>query len=321
MKRLLEKVYSRLMGFDPGLIRLEKGAVAVLSFLSAWIIIRQILQIWPGQLDPTERVKLALFAPVLSLICSLIINDLQCTDRRNNVLLSILPIAGVLASFTLLPRISWLYGLILLGLFFFSYYFRRYGVRSGEMFLLATAAFYFSSLLNVTFEILPWFLAAALTGILSVYLWRFVLIPHNTERNLRRTTDAFYHQASLIVSEIIIMIDGNSFHNPKKLQRMLNSFSRGRKVLENEIEALSPSVWNQAWLNRLRIDYYNSEQGLNLMVQSTSALAGQGQVPTDLLQKPPEFGLMLHFHRWKRLSLPWHWNIILWPGPKILSCN
>ncbi len=274
MKRYFAAIYLRIAEFDPGLVRLEKAGMAILSFLTAWLIIREILQAFAGQLSAQVYLSLVLFAPVLALISSLLINDLRPTDRRNNLLLSVIPVFIILASFTLLPVITWLYGLILLVLFFLSYYFRRFGPRYMELVLLAVITFYFASLLKITFAILPWFLLAAATGIFSVFLWQFVLLRYSPARLLRRANTTYYRQASRIVGEIM-----QALRNPpqsadilKQVNRQLKQISQSRKVIESEIGALSPPVWTQERLNRLRVDFYNADQGLSLMVDSSPAL-------------------------------------------------
>jgi uncharacterized membrane protein YgaE (UPF0421/DUF939 family) len=287
MKRSLESLYGWFIGFDPGFTRLEKAGLAALSFLSAWIITREILQTFAAQLPTPVYMKLVIFAPVLSLIGSIVISDVHPVDRRNSLLLSILPVAAVLASFTLLPAVPLIYALILVVLFFFSYYFRRFGIKAMELFLIATVTFYFAALLGIAFNILPWFLLVTLISVFSVYLWRFVLIPYNPERLLRRTNSAYYRQAAGIITDIIRTVQQTPPHPgwARRLQTGLSRISRCRKVIESELGALTPPVWTQGRLDRLRIDFYNAEQGIALMVEAISvANIKYDQIPEDIRQ-------------------------------------
>ena len=207
MKGFAKKLYAWMITIDPGLTRLEKAGVALFSVTSAWLIMRAILQTFGSGLARPEYLGVALFAPIITLACDLVIIDLRPLDRRNTLLMSILPIAFILTLFTILatlfPQNPWIFGFILLVLFFFSFYLRPFGARMGELLLVTTITFYFVTLVKITFAVLPWFLLTVLVGVLSIYLWQFVLIRYNPVRLLRRTSASYYQIVSMGVGEII----------------------------------------------------------------------------------------------------------------------
>ena len=173
-------------------------------------------------------------------------------------------------------------------LFFFSYFFRRYGARAGELALVTTVGFYLGFLLQLPRAVYPLFLAGVGVSLLFVYLWEFVIIPYDPERSLRRSVAAFYHNVarSVAASRQGLSSPGEADQLTQKLQRQFKQVHQNRRVIEGLFSAtVSPSMWSQNRLNRLQEEMFKSERGLELFIEAAGKLSSQlDQIPGDVLQ-------------------------------------
>ena len=62
----------------------------------------------------------------------------------------------------------------------------------GRAVLVLTMGLYFAEGSGVTWGNLAWFLFAAVAGVVSLWLWQFVLLPYDPRRSLRNSVQAFY---------------------------------------------------------------------------------------------------------------------------------
>ena len=103
---------------------------------------------------------------------------------------------------SLLNGSEWYYRAVLLALIFASYAVRQRGLRPGELVLVLTMALYFAEGSGVAWGNLAWFLLAAAAGLLSLWLWQFVLLPYDPRRSLRNSVAAFYRRAASLVGAV-----------------------------------------------------------------------------------------------------------------------
>ena len=121
-----------LSAIDPGLIRLLSAGRAALALLSIWLVLRTALPVLLGGAIPT----ISLFGVQTGMILLLFIIDLKPAERKLTLWLATVPFAGAILLASYLANYSWLNYLILLLLFFLSYFLRRYGARPGSWPLL-----------------------------------------------------------------------------------------------------------------------------------------------------------------------------------------
>ena len=95
-----------------------------------------------------------------------------------------------------------IYRAVLLALIFASYAVRQRGLRPGELVLVLTMSLYFAEGSGVAWGNLAWFLFAAAAGLLSLWLWQFVLLPYDPRRSLRNSVQAFYRRAAALVGAV-----------------------------------------------------------------------------------------------------------------------
>jgi hypothetical protein len=154
-------------------------------------------------------------------------------------LLASIPFAAAVILASFLSGNFWLDNLILLVLFFFTYFFRRYGARAGELALVTTVEFYIGFLLHLPQVVYPLFLVCVGVSVLVVYLWEFVIIPYDPERSLRRSVNAFYHNVAVTIAATRqgLMPRQDVTQYERKLQRQFKQVHQNRRVIEGLFSA------------------------------------------------------------------------------------
>jgi len=269
---------------DPGFIRLISAGRASLAVLSIWLVLHTAWQLLYGGAGP----PIPLLGVFSGLIFLLFIIDLKPLDRKISLLLASIPLAAAVILASFLSENFWLDNLILLVLFFFTYFFRRYGARAGEMALITTVGFYIGFLLHLPQVVYPLFLVCVGVSVLVVYLWEFVIIPYDPERSLRRGVNAFYHNVAVTVAATRqgLMSRQEATQYGKKLQRQFKQVHQNRRVIEGLFSAtVLPSLWSQNRLTRLQEEMFKTERGLELLIEAVTQLSQQlKEMPDDVLQ-------------------------------------
>lgn len=273
-----------LSATDPGMIRSLSAGRAALTLLSIWLVLRTVL----GLLSAGGGPPFPLFGIFSGIVFLLFIIDLKPSDRRLSLWMAPIPFAGAVLLASFLANNFWLNNLILLLLFFFAYFFRRYGPRAGELALVTTVGYYVGFLLHLPQAFFPIFLASVAASTLIVYLWEFVIIPYDPARSLHRSVIAFYHNVALTVATMrqgLGSAQGNT-QTIQKMQHQLRQVRLNRRVIEGLFSAIiSPTVWSQTRLNRLQIEMFKTERGLELLIEAVTQLFNQSdKLPEDVLR-------------------------------------
>jgi hypothetical protein len=273
-----------LSAIDPGLIRLLTAGRAALALLSIWLVLRTALIVFYGGGNPV----IPLFGVQSGMIFSLFIIDLRPAERKVSLWLATLPLAGAILLASSLAGQAWINYVILLLLFFFSYFLRRYGTRAGELALVTTVGFYLGFLLHPKPDVYPFLVMCVLVSALVVYLWEFVIIPYDPVKYLYRSVRAFYHNVGRGVAAVRQTLEAGEGGSAdiKTLPRYSKQVNRNRSVIEGLFAAtVSPSLWSQSRLNELQEEMFKSERGLEVLIAATGKLSAQiDQVPVDVLE-------------------------------------
>ena len=192
-------VDARIDATDPGALRRYHAARTALAAVTAWLSMRLIVAQFAGKPMPAA----GLFAVTICFICALVVVDARRTERQLTLLLSVAIFALALLLASLLNAAGlWFSPIVLLALIFGSYAARRWGLRPGELMLLLTMGFYFAQNARVSWESIGWFTLAAAMGVVSLWLWQFVILPYNPVQALRACVRSFYDRAAGIVDPI-----------------------------------------------------------------------------------------------------------------------
>ena len=223
-------------------------------------------------------------------IGALVIVDARRAERQVTQLLSIAMVAVGLLLASLLNGSEWYYRAVLLALIFASYAVRQRGLRPGELVLVLTMSLYFAEGSGVAWGNLAWFLFAAAAGLLSLWLWQFVLLPYDPRRSLRNSVQAFYRRAAALVGAVDTGLaaapastQAAATAAEKDLARRLRQVKLSRRVIEEQFPgALAPGGWSKTQLSQLQLALFNTEQGLARLVEGANDPSHLTNLPAEI---------------------------------------
>lgn len=257
---------------DPGALRRLHAGRTAMAALTAWLAMRMVVP-W---LADRPMPAVGLFAVTVCFIAALVIVDARRSDRRLTLLLSIGMFALALLLASVLHPAGWLYPIALLMLIFASYAVRRRGLRPGELLLVLTMGLYFAESTGVTWNSLAWFLLAAVTGVASLWLWQFVILPYDPRLSLRDSIRSFYRSAAAAVAAVTAVVENepppaDEGRSENDLRRRLRQVKLSRRVIESQFPGvLAPGDWTAAQIGQLQLALFNTEQGMAQMVEAAS---------------------------------------------------
>ena len=267
---------------DPGAIRRHHATRAALAALTAWLVVRSVV----GWLAGRPLPAVGLYAVAMCFIGALVIVDARRAERQVTQLLSIAMVAVGLLLASLLNGSEWYYRAVLLALMFASYAVRQRGLRPGELVLVLTMSLYFAEGSGVAWGNLAWFLFAAAAGLLSLWLWQFVLLPYDPRRSLRNSVQAFYRRAAALVGAVgsqLTPAPTDETTAEKDLARRLRQVKLSRRVIEEQFPgALAPGGWSKAQLSQLQLALFNTEQGLARLVEGANDPSHLTNLPAEI---------------------------------------
>ncbi|HVW43179.1 MAG TPA: FUSC family protein [Amycolatopsis sp.] len=176
-----ERTRDRLVGADPGLVRLRLAALAVCGILIAILVL--------GSLG--RPIPMILVAAIGAMQCAFTVNDR--TPRAQAITLVLAFCAGAasltVASFgTSRPPLD---SVLFIVLIFFVVYAQRFAPRGTALGSLSFFMFFFAMFLQIHSSQLPQYLLALAIGICSHALARFVVLRRRPEHELVRVRRAF----------------------------------------------------------------------------------------------------------------------------------
>ncbi|MBS1245690.1 MAG: hypothetical protein H6R36_345, partial [Chloroflexi bacterium] len=250
---------------DPGYLRLYAATRVTAAALTTVGVTAWLVNIFHQQWAPGVMV----FAMLATFFSLQIVNDAQPAVRRRSLALAVVPIGAAIVLAAVVSSQFVLQAIALVTFLFVSFYARRYGVRAGELMLLAVLVFYFAIRFQVTLVNVWIFLAAAAVGVASALLFMFVIMPYRPLHSLRQAIVAFYLRAREIVAHISedleqspdVQVEANLLTSVRQLRAT-------RRVIESlAMAAIVPEEWTRDLLARLQLDLYNAEQAVEVMVE------------------------------------------------------
>lgn len=269
---------------DPGGLRRSHAARAALAALTAWLTVRLVINWLADQPMPA----VGLYAVTICFVDALVIVDARRAERQLTLLLSIAMAALALLLASLLSGSGWLYSAVLLALIFASYAVRRRGLRPGELVLVLTMSLYFAQGIGVTWGGLAWFVFAVVTGVLSLWLWQFVLLPYDPARSLRSSIRSFYRATAAAVDAVAATLEkapalAEEAKIEKDLRRRLRQVKLSRRVIESQFSGvLAPGGWAEAQIGQLQLALFNTEQGLAQLVEGAANRSHLSSIPAEI---------------------------------------
>ena len=270
--RFLTAVSSWLDAGDPGAVRRRHGGRTAFAVLGSWSTMRFLSRVIHHGLETPPT----LMAVISCFVAALVVVDPRPRDRlRTMVIAAAVGVAAVLVA-ALLAEHPGVRQVLLVMLMFTSFAIRRFGLRAGEVALVATLITYFAGSSGASSGTLWWFIGGTLVGFGWITVWQFVLLPFDPRRSLLAATRSFYRRAGELVGSIAQRLDGHqdrrgSARASIQLRRQLDRVRLSRRVIENQYSGvLDPGTAQSEALEQLHLALFAADQGLSQMVDTTT---------------------------------------------------
>lgn len=244
---------ARLSASDPGHIRLNLAARAVLSVILAILIMALVIHV---------PITVTMLAGVLGMLSTVSVNDDTEKERRITTLL--LPLSSGLAltlSAFLLQVSHYFVDGLLLSIVFLALYTQQFRSRYFSICMVAFISIYFSALLHMKAAQLPWYYVAILIGVFMAYIVNFILFKDKPDKTLKRSLSSFHIQINLTLGLIIEMIqDANpNSQRIKKLEHNVIKLSEYARMVSGQFDSADPgAIWPGIQTKQLRLYIFDS---------------------------------------------------------------
>jgi len=201
---------GRILASDPGKIRLHKAGRATISLIASVFTTLFILR----------TAGLALFTPAIvsgvvgMLGIMVVMDDTFNKKKLTTLLLGISAMIGITLGSLFAGNSLYIDVLLVLSIFG-SFYLTRFGVRYFSLFIIGFITVYFSSVLKLTADQLPWFFIGIWIGVVYAYLFNFLLFQA-TAKNLKRSIHSFHIQSNLTFNLLIKGIQENGLSEKER---------------------------------------------------------------------------------------------------------
>ncbi|WP_423410566.1 FUSC family protein [Heyndrickxia sp. MSNUG] len=201
---------GRILASDPGKIRLHKAARATISLIASVFTTLFILR----------TAGLALFTPAIvsgvvgMLGIMVVLDDTYTKKKLTTLLLGISAMIGITLGSFFAGNSIYIDVLLILSIFS-SFYLTRFGVRYFSLFMIGFITVYFSSVLKLTADQIPWFFMGIWIGVGYAFLINFILFQA-TAKNLKRGILSFHIQSNLTFNILIKGIQENGLSEKER---------------------------------------------------------------------------------------------------------
>ncbi|MFC0524562.1 FUSC family protein [Pontibacillus salicampi] len=278
----IQHYWTRLTASDPGLMRFKSALKILLSVISAVLttsVIIGFFNIGPG------GITVPIFSGVVGLVSTFVVFD--DTKAKKQMTTFLMAITSMLA----ISLGSYLYGMYYLSdiaivlVVFLAFYLSRFSSRYFSLSVIAFFSIYFSTILKVELEMIPWYYLAIAIGGSYAFVYNFVVLKDQPEKVLQRSMHSFHIQTNLIMNLVKQMIVSPTItpRQIKTLDQNLTKVNEYARHISGQLATTSPSlIWKGIRANELRLYVYDVDmlmQSLSPAVERLRAMQHYQQSP------------------------------------------
>jgi hypothetical protein len=273
----------RLEVFDPGFVRIRRGARAVCATVLAWATMLAVASAF----DVADPFRITLFAAGAAFEGALLAPDPQSRDRvRTLGWASVVSTAAIVVTIWLSQMATWAAAALLVLLMFSSYALRSWSPRVASLALMGAITVYVTGAGHITVGRIGWFVLALVVGFAWLAVWEALILPDDPLRSLRRSVQAFSRRTAETVAEVVDVLntvrDGSPSARARKALRKNLAWVRScRGAIERQFPGAVVQGLGQHDVDQLRVTLHSAHRGLEDMV-------GQADVPDWMRSLPDE---------------------------------
>ncbi|MBN8208103.1 FUSC family protein [Bacillus sp. NTK071] len=267
--RIIQSWVARLAAADPGRTRLRQAVRITVSVLSSVMTMLWLTSMMGVSFTP------AILAGVVSLVSLLLVND--DTEKKKKITSGLLVISSIVALSisTLLGSISYVVDGLFLLVIFCAYYTQHYGFRYFAIFMVAFLSIYFSTLLKLQPSDLPGFIVGILVGGTYSYLYHFIVLRNQPNKQLRHSMRSFHIQTNLTL-DLVLDVIGDPIPNNYRtllLKRDVKRLNDYAQVISSQLTTTNPSnVWPGIDSEQLRLYVFDAEMLIETLYPAVKRL-------------------------------------------------
>lgn len=284
MRNFLIKNYwfGRLLASDPGYIRLQKAGRATLSLIASIFTTIMIMRA-TGQMLITPSIVAGMTGMMGIMV---VMDDSKKKKQSTTLLLGVSAMLGITAGSFLAGNFFYIDAL-LLALVFSSFYLTRYGSRYFSLSMIGFMTTYFSSILNLSSNQLPWFYIGIWIGVIYAFIFNFILFQ-KTAANLKRSIHSFHIQSNLIFSILLKGIQERKL-SPKLRKSLRNNIFKLRDYAVTVSEYINEEDVQELWPGltpaQLRLYVFDTGMLIETLADSVQSLKKADALEIDELRR------------------------------------
>ncbi|WP_161625284.1 FUSC family protein [Pontibacillus halophilus] len=282
----IQHMRARLTASDPGLTRLITTTKATLSVMTSVFFVSALLAL----LDQGS-LTVSIFAGAMGLLGVLVVFD--DTRFKKQVTTALLPISAAIsitagAFLSQYPHAS---DVVILIPIFSAFYFSKFGSRYFSISMVSFISIYFSSILGVPFQDVPWFYLSILVGIGFAYLYNFIIIRDQPNVTLKRSLRSFHVQINLLFNLIGSYVSSSDQERQRKALKRELDYNAERlneyaQKVSSQLSNVHPEeIWPGVTKEQLRIYLFDASMLIETLLPTMDDLLKDGAFQNESLQR------------------------------------
>ncbi|WP_377888662.1 FUSC family protein [Alkalihalobacillus sp. R86527] len=209
----------------------------------------------------------SILAGVVSLLTLFLVNDETEKQMKISTLILVASSSVALTISSYLSAIPFAIESLFLIVIFLAYYLQQYGFRYFAVFTVSFLSIYFSTLLQLTVDDLPWYLLGIVVGGGYSYVYRFYIIINRPKIELIKSVRSFHTQTNMTLDLILEAIANPAASHSvtshlRKDIKKINAYSQEISRTLNNTEP--KDIWPGIDAEQLRFYIFDAE----MLIQS-----------------------------------------------------
>ncbi|MGD6962507.1 FUSC family protein [Fictibacillus phosphorivorans] len=285
MQRIYNKHHwlAKMVAADPGYVRLLKAGRATASLILAVFTTLLIM----GYTGHSGRITPAIVSGMLGLMGIMVVMDDTKQEMRITTLwLGVSAMLGITIGSLVANNAYYIDAVLVLSVFS-SFYFSRFGTRYFSLFMIFFMTVYFSSVLKLSSDQLPWFYVGIWFGVAYAFILNFFLFQ-DTAKNLKRSILSFHIQSNLTLNLLIEAMQDkeSSLKRKEELEKNVSKLRDYALIVSGYItEHDVKKIWPGLLPSQLRLYVFDTGMLIETLVDSVRGLKKADALQVDEIKQ------------------------------------
>ncbi|WP_188454791.1 FUSC family protein [Virgibacillus oceani] len=274
--------FGRLLASDPGRVRFQKAGKATISLISSVFTTLFILN--------AAGISLLTAAIVSGMVgmmgIVIVLDDTKTKKQVTTLLLAVSAATGVTFG-SILSGNAFYIDVLMVLIIFSSFYFSRFGVRYFSICMIGFITVYFSSVLKLPLNQLPWFYIGISIGAVYAFLYNFILFQDSAQV-LKRSIRSFHIQSNLTFNILIRAIQDTKLdpERMKSLEKNILKLREYARIVSSDLKEQDvKEVWPGLKTSQLQLYVFDTGMFLETLTDSIYSLKKANALEIEKLRR------------------------------------